>query len=55
MAVAMDYKCWMEGGCVTGADCRPRWGLLEASLLSWWPRLVVLDFVQIIQPFVGER
>ena len=34
MAVAMDCTCWMEGSCVTSADCRSRWGLLEASLLS---------------------
>ena len=55
MAVAMDCTCWMEGGCVTSVDCWSRWGLLEASLLSWWPGLVALDLVRITQPFVGER
>ena len=42
MAAAMDCICWMEGGCVTGADWWSRWGFLEASLLSWWPGLVPL-------------
>ena len=46
MAVAMDCICWMEGGCMIGANCWPRWGLLEAFLLSWWPRLVTLDLVR---------
>ena len=46
MAVAMDCTCWMESGCVTGTDYQSRWGLLEASLLSWWPRLVALNLVR---------
>ena len=41
-----------EDCCMAGADWRSRWGLLEASLLSWWPGLVALDLVQTIQPFV---
>ena len=52
MAAAIDCTCWMKEGCVIGADWRSRWGLLEASLLSWWPRLVALDLVRTIQPFV---
>ena len=48
MAAAMDCICWMEGGCVTGADWWSRWGFLEASLLSWWPGLVALDLVRTI-------
>ena len=55
MAVAMDCMCWMEGGCVTGANWRSRLGLLEASLLSWWLALVALDLVLTIQSFVQER
>ena len=46
MVAAMDYTCWMEGGCVTGADYWSWWGLLEASLLSWWCELVALNLVQ---------
>ena len=34
---------------------RSRLGLLEASLLSWWPGLVALDLVRPIQPFVIAR
>ena len=52
MAAAMDCTCWTEDGCMTGANWRLWWGLLEASLLSWWPRLVALDLVRTIQPFV---
>ena len=55
MAAAMDYTCWMEDGCMTGVDWQLRWGLLEASLLSWWLRLVALDLVRTMQPFVRER
>ena len=51
MAVAMDCICWTEDGCMTGADWQLWWGLLEASLLSWWPGLVALDLVQTIQLF----
>jgi len=51
----MDYTCWMEVGCMIGANCRSQWGLLEASLLSWWPRLATLDLVWTMQPFVKER
>ena len=51
MATAMDCICWIEDGCMTGADRRPQWGSLEASLLSWWLGLVALDLVQTIQPF----
>ena len=52
MAAAMDCTCWTEDGCITGADWRSRWGLVEASLLSWWSGLVALDLVWTIQPFV---
>ena len=52
MAVAMDCICWIEDGRMTGADWQSRWGLLEVFLLSWWPGLVALDLVRIIQPFI---
>ena len=55
MVAAIDCTCWMKDGCVTGADCRSWWGLLEASLLFWWPGLVALDLVRTVQPFVKER
>ena len=48
MATAMDCTCWTEEGCMVGTDWRSRWGLLEASLLSWGPGLVTLDLVQTI-------
>ena len=48
MAAAMDCMCWMEGGCMTGADWRSRWGLLEAFLLSWWLGLVAIGLVRTI-------
>ena len=48
MAVAMDCMCWMEDSCVTNADWWSWWGLLEASLLSWWPGLMALDLVRTI-------
>ena len=34
VAAAMDCTCWTKDGCMTSADWRLRWGLLEASLLS---------------------
>ena len=55
MAAVIDCMCWTEDCCITGVDWRSQWGLLEASLLSWWPGLVALDLVQPIQPFVIER
>ena len=55
MAAAMDCTCWTEDGCMTGAYWRSRRGLLEASLLSWWPGFVALNLVQTIQPsIVGQ-
>ena len=55
VAVAMDCTCWTEDGCMTGAYWRSRRGLLEASLLSWWPGFVALNLVQTIQPsIVGQ-
>ena len=55
MVAAMDCMCWMEDGCMTGADWWTRWGLLEASLLSWWSGLVALDLVQTMQPFCRRK
>lgn len=55
MAAAIDCICWTEGGCITGTDWWAWLGWLEAFPLSWWPRLVVIDLVQTIQPFVKER
>ena len=55
MVAAIDCMCWTEDCCITRVDWRSWWGLLEASLLSWWPGLVALDLVQPIQPFVIER
>ena len=48
MAAAMDCTCWTEDGYMAGANWWSRWGLLEASLLSWGPRLVTLDLVRTI-------
>ena len=48
IAAAMDYTCWTEDGCMVGADWRSWRGLLEASLLSWGPKLVTLDLVRTI-------
>ena len=52
MAATIDCTCWTKEGCVIDADWQSQWGLLEASLLSWWPRLEDLDLVRTIQPFV---
>ena len=54
IAVAIDCT-WTNDVCMTGADWRSRWGLLEASLLPWWPGLVALNLVRTIQPFVTEK
>ena len=55
MVATIDCTCWTEDGCMIGADWRSRWGLVEASLLSWWSGLVALDLVRTIQPFVVKR
>ena len=55
MVAAMDCTCWTEDGCMIGVDWRSWWGLLEASLLSWWPGLMALNLIWTIQPFVVER
>ena len=55
MAAAMDCMCWTDGSCMTGADWQPWWGLLEASLLSWWPELVALDLVRTMQSFCWRK
>ena len=55
MVAAIDCMCWTEDCCITGVDWRSQWGLLEASLLSWWPELVALDLVRPIQLFVIEK
>ena len=55
MAAAMDCTCWTEDGCMTGADWRLRWELLEATLLFWWPGLVALDLVRTIAAFYRRK
>ena len=55
MAAAMDCTCWTEDGCMTGADWRLRWELLEATLLSWWPGLVALDLVRTSAAFCWRK
>ena len=55
-AIATAIDCtWTDDVCMIGADWRSRWGLLEASLLPWWPGLVALNLVRTIQPFVTEK
>ena len=55
MATAMDCMCWTEDGCMVGANCRSQWGLLEASLLPWGPRLVSLDLVWTISALCQRK
>ena len=55
IAATIDCTCWTDDVCMTGADWQSRWGSLEALLFPWWPRLIALDLVRTIQPFVTEK
>ena len=55
MAATMDCICWMEGGCIIGADWWVWLGWLEEFLLSWWPGLVAIDLVRTIQPLCQRK
>ena len=55
IVAAIDCTCWADDVCMADADWGPRWGLLEAFLLPWWPGLVALDLVRTINLLSRKR
>ena len=55
IAAAIDCTCWADDVSMIDADWWLWWGLLKASLLPWWPRLVALNLVRTINLLSQKR